>query len=443
MSLTIKENWGSELKKTKEKIITELGNELRKEGLLGKLGPEFNYESTRSKVRERVKNRSDVLPEQIEEIVYKIMGQATSYGPLQEFFVGPGAEKVEEVTVKPRHGEPPAVFAEIDGETHLMGHHYFDSNSDVVEYADKICQDVGKTFSENVPLLIAWLPDGSRVTIIGFKASPFGVIMIIRKSPVTRPPMPMETLVEHKMLPPFAAELIQNMLVKGHANLGYWGRTGCGKTTFMRAAGIAIDILERLFIAETYFEIFMPDLLNCINLTEVVHDGKKIVSLRDLGKIMNTSNPDRAWLGEVTGEEILVALQMATSLAGFWCTGHAETMKALRSRIWTLFFLAGVNLPKDFLDEIIASMFHFVIFLGRESLTSKRKRILLDIVEVSPTGDHKTIISFDRRKFAESKGQVYKWKYVNPISEESLLDMAFKGAILKPEYEKVHREILI
>jgi pilus assembly protein CpaF len=442
--LETKEDWQEDLKQGKEKIISEEGNKLRKEGLSVEIGSGSSYDTIKSIVKARVESRKDVIPGEVDEIVHRILGQITGYGPLQEFFVGPGAEEVVEVMIRPQpNNKPPMVLAEVDGETRVMGDHYFVSNNELLEYADKLCQDVGKTYSESAPLVVTWLPDGSRVTIMGFKASPLGVVMIIRKSPVTRSPMPMGKLVGYNMLPAFAAELIGDVLVRGHANIGYWGRTGCGKTTFMRAAGISIDVLERLFIAEVYFEIFMPNLLNSINLVEVKHDGKLLVGLHDLAKMMNISNPDRAWLGEVKGEEIIAALQMATSLAGFWCTGHAETMKALRSRIWTLFFLAGVSLPKDFLDEVIASMFHFVIFLGRETVTPKKKRILLDIVEVSPNGDHKTIISFDRRKFAETKGQVHQWKYVNPISEENLMDMAFKGAVIKSEYEKVHKEILI
>jgi pilus assembly protein CpaF len=96
----------------------------------------------------------------------------------------------------------------------------------------------------------------------------------------------------------------------------------------------------------------------------------------------------------------------------------------------------GVNLPKDFLDEIIASMFHFVVFVDKEMITDKRQRTLMEIVEIIP-GGYRTIIRFDRDEFAASGGMTRRWSYENLITEERLSTLAFSGGKIKPEYKHI------
>lgn len=434
-------NWLEHIEREKEKIIEEIAAQLSREHPeLFESGSFTGQKHTDAEavIRNAVLTRQDLAPDEIEDVVKAIAGQITGYGVLQEFFVGPGAEEVTEVFVNPSPDGVPRVFYGKHGKSWPAGGQYFKNNEEALRYCQKICEDAGRPFTGDAPIVDAWLKDGSRIAVMGFKVSPLGVAFTIRKSPVTRPPMPLERLVEFGMLPQFAADLLVDLLVLGHANVGFFGRTDSGKTTFMRALGLFIDPEERVFIAETSFEIFMPNLPNCINLVEVVYGDKTIVDMTQLCKTMNRNNPDRAWVGELRSREIIAASQIASSTSGgFWTTGHAGNVNGLRTRLWGMFMDGGVNLPREFLDEVIASMFHFVVFLDKETLTKDRKRTLMEVVEVVPGEGYRTIIRFDKDEFAASGGKTRRWVYENPVTRERLSMLAFRGARIKPEYESV------
>ncbi|RDV81237.1 ATPase, T2SS/T4P/T4SS family [Ammonifex thiophilus] len=433
-------DWLKVIERQKEELVEEIARELHKERPELFSG-ELKLEEVEAAVRQAVLARHDVLPEEREEVVRKIVGHATGYGVLQEFFVGPGAEEITEVLVNPSKDGRPKVYYGRHGRSHYAGDHYFKSNEEALRYCQRICEDAGRPFTENAPIVDAWLKDGSRLAAIGFKVSPLGVAFTIRKSPVTRPPMPMERLVESGMLPEFVAGMLIDLLVHGHANVGVFGRTDSGKTTFLRALAMHIDPRERVFIAETSFELFLPHLGNCVNLVEVVYGDRTIVDMTQLCRVMNRSNPDRAIVGEIRSKEIIAASQMATSTSGgFWTTGHAGDVYQLRSRLWGMFMDGGVNLPREFLDEVIASMFHFVIFLDKETVTEERRRTLMEVVEVVPGEGYRTIVRFDTEEFAKSGGKVRRWVFENPVSPRRLAHLAFRGARVKPEYETVREK---
>lgn len=437
-------DWVAHVEDQKEKIIEELASEISREhpGLFD--GNSLNEEQRHEIeviVRNAVLTRQDLAPEEMEDVVQTIMGQATGYGILQEFFL-PGAEDVTEVFINPSR-EGPKVFYGKHGRSWPAGKTYFKTNEDVLRYCQRICEDVGRPFTEDASIVDAWLKDGSRLAVIGFKTSPLGVAATIRKSPTTRPPMQLDTLVELGMLPQFAADLIVDLLVKGHANLGVFGRTDSGKTTFLRSLGVHIDPDERTFIAETSFEIFMPHLSNCVNLVEVVYGDRTIVDMSQLCRTMNRNNPDRAIVGEIRSKEVIAASQIASSTSGgFWTTGHAGDVNSLRTRLFGMFMDGGVQLPKEFLDEVISSMFHFLIFLDKETITQDKKRTLMSVVEVTPDG-YRTIIRFDQNEFASSGGKVRRWIYENPISPDRLAMLVFRGGRIKPEYQTVKEKVLL
>ncbi|NLO89480.1 MAG: CpaF family protein [Clostridia bacterium] len=399
MGLEFKDgDWLEEAKRERDRIVDEIAVQLAREHpelfSENKLADEKSKEQIEALARQAVMIREDLTPEEKKEVLQEIVGQSTGYGPLQEFFT-PENKDVTEVFINPSKDGPKVFYAK-GGMRHPAKKQYFRSNEEVLRYCQKICEDAGRPFTENTPLVDAWLKDGSRIACMGYKASPLGVAATIRKSPTTRPPMPIEKLVENEMLPQFAADMLKDLMVKGRANLGIFGRTDSGKTTLMRALALHINPIDRVFIAETSFELYLPHLPNCINLVEVSFGDKTIVDMTQLCKTMNRNNPDRAIVGELRSKEIIAASQMASSCSGgFWTTGHAGDIHDLRTRLFGMFLDGGVQLPQDFLDEQIASMFDFVIFLDKETMTEDRKRTLMSVVEVVPGEGYRPIISFD------------------------------------------------
>ena len=423
----------------KELIINDIAAQLGREHpnlFTGSNLLSMDHSGIETIVRQAVIGRSDVMAHEIDDIVSSIFGQATGYGVLQEFFTQEAID-ITEVFLNPSK-EGPKVFYGQHGRPWPAKKKFFNNNEEVLRYCQKICNDSGKDFSESTPIVDAWLADGSRIAVVGFKASPLGVSATIRKSPTTRPPMELDKLVQLQMLPRFVADMLVDLLVKGHANLGIFGRTDSGKTTFLRALGLHIEPDERTFIAETSFEMFMPNLRNCINLVEVAVGSEVSVDMSMLCRTMNRNNPDRAILGEIRSKEVIAASQIASSTSGgFWTTGHAGDVNQVRTRIWGMFLDGGVQLPKDFLDEIVSSMFHFLIFVDKETISPEKKRTLMSLVEIVPGAGYRTIIRFDVDEFAATHGKVRRWIYENPISSERLNTLSFRGAKILSQYEAV------
>lgn len=435
----INHDWLEEIERQKEAIIEEIATQLTRdhpEIFSGSLdGARLDVDSL---VRNAVFTRKDLTPDEKEEAVRSIIGQLTGYGPLQNFFTGPGAEEITEVVVNPTP-QGPKVFYGMRGRQHPAPGAYFKTNEEVTRFAQKICEDSGRPFTADSPIVDAWLRDGSRLSVIGFKASPLGTALTIRKSPLVRPPLPLPALVKSGMMPQFAADLLVDLIVKGHANLGVFGRTDSGKTTVLRSLGEQIDHDERVIIGETSFELSLPSLPNCVNMVEVTYGGQKLVDLARICEVINRSNPDRAIVGEIRGGEVVAASEIAESISGgYWTTGHAGGVDELRSRLPKMFYRGGMPLPKEYVDEQLRAMFHFLVFLDK---SYDGKRTLMSIVEVTGEG-YRTILRFDEEEFARTRGKVRQWVYEAPVTPERLGRLAFRGAAVKPEYEQVHERFL-
>ncbi|MCL6479394.1 MAG: Flp pilus assembly complex ATPase component TadA [Peptococcaceae bacterium] len=443
-------DWAERIQRDKENIIEELSKSVRKEHpwLATKKLVGDDYDMAREIVKTAVFNSKELLHEERVEAINRIIGQLTGYGPLQDFFVGtvhvPGigmvdASEITEIMVVPAPDKPPLVFFGCRGRRFYAGNHYFPDNQRLLEYCQKICDDSERPLVIDSPIQDAWLKDGTRVAVIAFGASPLGPTVTMRKSPLLRPPLPMEKLVKSNMLPEFAARLCRDLLVKGYAKIGIFGRTDSGKTTFMKAMALFYPKRKRIIIAETSYEFYLPGFDNCFNLVEVVSGGKVIVDMALLCNVINRSNPDISVVGELRSKEIVAALQIAASTSCFLTTGHAGNIRDLRIRIAGMHRDAGIELPRDSLDETIATLFDFIIFLGKETRTEEEKRTLMSIEEVIP-GGYRTIIRFDFDEFAATGKR--RWIYENNVSKEMLSRLAFQGAELLPEYKEIKQKYL-
>jgi pilus assembly protein CpaF len=398
-----------------------------------------DYETAYEIARRHVLTRDDLLPAEHEPVLMKVMGQASQYGPLLPFFVGGDAREITEVLVNPAGSGRPRVYIGRHGRQYYAGDDYFQNDREVKEYAQMVCHDSGRDFTEATPAVDAWLRDGSRVSVFGYKASPAGTALTIRKSPLSRPALPLARLVEHGMFPPLAAALISDLLVGGHANFGCFGRTDSGKTTVVRAAGEFFGRDERVMIGEVSFELAFPGLPNCLNLVEVGIGEEKILTLSHICELFLRNNPDRTIAGEIRSGEAVAAAEMAeTTSGGFITTGHAGGLNELRARLPKMFARGGMELNREHVDGQIQTMFHFLLFFDKAWDGS---RLLLSLMEVGE-GRYRTLIRFDEEEFAATGGRVKRWVYESPVSEKRLSRLAFRGARVLRDFETVKEKYL-
>ncbi len=422
-------NWEEIEEQRKAQIVDEIATKLSKENpelFRGKmkLNEAIDTEGLYSLIGEHVNNHKDVLQYEREDIIKEIAGQATGYGALAEFWVGEGASDITEVSVNAEPDGRAPVFYGKHGLHHYAGDQYFKDGTEVHEFIRKHVDGTGRQFSSDSPIVDAWLPDGSRLAAMGFKVNPYeATICTIRKSPVTRPPMPLIKMVENGTIPQLAYDITVDTLVPGQANLGFFGGTDTGKTTIMRSAGQFINPWDRTIIGESSFEFYMPNLKNCINMLTVKIGSHEIVSMSDICDSINRNNPKRAIVSEARNGEIVAASEIAESTpGGFWISGHAPTLHKLKTRLPKMYARGGMPLPQNLVDAELKSMFKYLYFLDKDGAG---KRTLMALIEVTEK-DFTPIIVFDKHEFAISRKK--RWIWNAPIDYEQMGDMVFRGA---------------
>lgn len=422
-------NWEEIEEKRKAEIVEQIVSEItvkNPEIFNGKmrLKESLGESSLYDLIKTHVYNHRDVMPDERDEFVKEIAGQATGYGPLAEFWIGDEAQEITEIQVNADPDGRVPVFYGKHGQNHYAGDHYFKGPQEVLDLVRKHVDGTGRTFGTDTPIVDAWLPDGSRLAAVGFKANPYeATVATFRKSPTTRPPMPLEKMVENGTFPQLFYDIMVNCVVPGHVNLGVFGGTDTGKTTVMRSLGLFIDPWDRTIIAEPSFELHMPNLRNCINLLTVKIGGKEIVTMSDQCDTINRNNPTRAIVAEVRGGETVAASDIFTSIAGgAWLSGHAPSLKQLKARWPKMYARGGMTLPLNMVDGELCSMFHYMIFVDKDS---RGNRTLMSLIEVLDD-DFKEIIVFDKQEFAATGRK--RWIWNSPIDYERMGELVFKGA---------------
>ena len=445
---TIDGNWNEVIKMEKERVIDDIVQAISRENpdLFTQTDNTRQYDSLYPVVQSAVISSPQIPAQEKEKYIEILMGQAVGYGPLKPFFMGQiqgpkgliDSIDITEVMVNPNPLGRPRVFYGWHGRQWYAGDHFFEDHNEVKNYIQKVCEDAGRGFNEENSIVDAWLKDGSRLAAFGFKVSPMGPAFTIRKSPLVRPAMPLAKLVDNGMFPPIIADMFKDLLVDGHANFGAFGRTDSGKTTVIRACGDLFDPDERVMIGETSFELSFPHLPNCLNLVEVGFGDQKIISMGDINNTMLRNNPDRSVVGEIRAGEIVSASEVAeVTPGGFITSGHAGGVRELRSRFPKMYARGGMELKYEHVDDQISTMFHFLVFFGKPG---DGIRTMTELIEVKPDGVYEPIITLDYAEYAAKKER--RWIYNSPISGERLDRLAFGGATIRPEYEKVHEKYL-
>ncbi len=190
-----------------------------------------------------------------------------------------------------------------------------------------VANKLGKKLDEDNPLLIARLPDGSRLAamIPPVVQSP-GVV--IRKFTTRR--FTVEDLIVRGTLPRSLAEFLAIQVECGKTIL-ISGGTGTGKTTLLNILAQSIPDRERIVIIEDTAELAIqkPNIVPTESQTDT---HRKPVTFDDLLRASLRWRPDRIILGEVRGIEARTLLDsFNTGHSGSLATIHANSAaKALR-----------------------------------------------------------------------------------------------------------------
>lgn len=255
--------------------------------------------------------------------------------PLQAFLSNP---KITEICVNSAglvFIELPSGWQKIDIPELTSGH--LNSLSIAVATASK------QEISARKPLLSASLPDGSRMQFLVPPAVSMGHSITIRKpSRLTR------SLEQYKaegffdsiaqsqnQLNAIQTRLLQlkethqyteffKLAVLNHQNIVVGGKTGSGKTTFMKTLVAEIPAHERLITIENVRELFLTQENRVHLLYSQGGQGVANISPKELLSSCLRMRPDRILLAELTGDECEEFIQIAAS-------GHPGSITSMHS----------------------------------------------------------------------------------------------------------------
>ena len=239
-----------------------------------------------------------------------------------------------------------------------------------------IARLLGDDVSEEVPILDARLPDGSRVAVVLPPCSVGGTTLVIRKfqsrlwtcAELVRVGMLTEPLVEELGS---ALSERRNVLISGG--------TGTGKTTLLNALIKLVPLADRFVIVEETAELAVSH-PNVVRLeARRAQPSAPAITIRDLLRATLRLRPDRIILGEVRGGEAFDLLQaLNTGHSGSLSTIHANTAGHALGRLASCVLQGGVNLPYTAVRRLIADCVDLVVHLERR----KGVRSVTEVVRV-------------------------------------------------------------
>lgn len=339
-------------------------------------------EELETEARRRLQAGEPALPPELEdEIAREAYARLYGLGRLQRYLDDP---RVTDVHVQ---GHDVVWLKHADGSRH-QGEPIADDDEELIELVRTAAARLGRTerrFDAATPELNLQLPDGSRL---------FAVMEVSAR--------PSLTIRKHQFDLAFMGDLrardalddpVERFLraaVLARKSIVIGGGIGCGKTTMMRALINEIPPRERLVTIEDALELGVdrfPDLHpNVVSLEarEPNIEGHGGINLEQLVRMGLRMDPDRVFVGEVRGSEVLpMLLAMSQGRDGSMCTIHANTARGVFRRLQMYAALPPHRLPPDDTAMLIANAVDFVVHLDRrETKDGRTERYVTAILEV-------------------------------------------------------------
>jgi pilus assembly protein CpaF len=226
-----------------------------------------------------------------------------------------------------------------------------------------IARVLGDDISEEMPLLDARLPDGSRVAAIFPPCSVTGTILTIRKFHAKR-----YSADELARTGTLTLALLKELreAIENRRTILISGGTGTGKTTLLNALGSFIPDTERIVVIEdtSELQVAKPNLVRLEARRE--QGGLPAVTMRDLLRTSLRLRPDRILIGEVRGGEAFDLLQaLNTGHAGSLSTIHANSAEQALSRFTNCVLQSGIELPYTAIRANIGEVLSLIIHIDR------------------------------------------------------------------------------
>jgi len=265
------------------------------------------------------------------------------------------------------------------------------NDKEIRDLIEKFALRAGKHISYAEPILDATLPDGSRVNATySQEITTHGPTFTIRKFREI-PWTPIELIRLGSATPEIFAYLW--LSVEFRKNIIVIGGTASGKTTMLNAISMFIPPSARIVSIEDTREIklYHPNWIPSV--VKYSSDKNREIDMFELLRMSFRQRPDYVIVGEVRGEEAYVMFQGMASGHSSLSTMHAESTRALISRLTT---------PPINLSPTLIELLNVVVIMQHDNFLGTNLRRIKEVNE---------IIKYNRFNIA------YKW---NPFKREYL-----------------------
>ena len=232
-----------------------------------------------------------------------------------------------------------------------------------------IARILGDDVSEEVPILDARLPDGSRVAAVLPPCSLGGTTLTIRKFHARF--WTCQELVRVGMITEELVDLVRQALLH-RDNVLISGGTGTGKTTLLNALATLLPASDRIVVIEDTAELQFthPNLVRFE--ARRAQPDLPAVTIRDLLRATLRHRPDRIIVGEVRGGEAFDLLQaLNTGHSGSLSTIHANSAELALTRFASCVLQSGVDLPYSAIRRLIGESIDLLFHLERRRGTRR------------------------------------------------------------------------
>ncbi|MCH8007682.1 MAG: type II/IV secretion system ATPase subunit [Chloroflexi bacterium] len=223
----------------------------------------------------------------------------------------------------------------------------FDTHEELDDFVLRLAERIGKPVTYRSPIVDATLLDGSRINIVfGADVSRSGSNFTIRKFQAT--PISLVDLINFGAIDFTLAAYLSMMAAEG-MNIFVSGETASGKTTLLNALAAFVPPESKIVSIEDTPEFQVPHpnwIREVVRGSLGADDGG--VTMFSLLKAALRQRPNLIVIGEIRGEEGLIAFQAMQTGHPVMATFHASTVEKLIQRLTG----SPINVPKVYIDNL-------------------------------------------------------------------------------------------
>ena len=276
----------------------------------------------------------------------------------------------------------------------------FTNNTELDEFVLRLSDRIKKPVTFRNPIVDATLPDGSRINIVyGEDVSKRGSNFTIRK--FSEVPLSILELIAFGSLDFTLASYLSIVIGEG-MNVFVSGETASGKTTLLNALNAFMYPDAKVVSIEDTAELQVPHPNWIREVTRATKPGEEGsgVGMFDLLKAALRQRPNVILIGEIRGEEGLIAFGAMQTGHACMATFHASSVEKLIQRLTG----SPIDVPKTYVDNLNVVVIQTTVTLPNGKLGRRAVSV-------------NEIVGYDSSVDSFSFVEVFRWDSVKDVFE--------------------------